>query len=349
MRPQEALRDLDRAFRNFWRERKKGRKVGFPKFKKKGKDDSFRLTGSIRVFPRHVQLPRLGKIRTKEPTTKLEGRILSATVKREADRWYVSLAVERGRGTPQEVEGPVVGVDLGLDCLAMLSDGSKIKSPKPLASQLKLLKKRSKQHSRKQDGSNNRRKSAIKLSRLYRRIRLVRTDAIHKFTTMLTKTKSVIVIENLAVGNMMRNWRLARNIADAGWYEVRRQLGYKTMWNGSKLVVAPRKFPSTRSCSGCGSIGPRLSLSCRIFRCGVCGLVLDRDLNAAKNLERWYRKFSGNQYACGESSFGGTIFRDRSTRNDSPQAGSKRHSPFGDRWVSFAERKRAKLRRLKSV
>ncbi|MBW4629919.1 MAG: hypothetical protein KME49_31520 [Brasilonema octagenarum HA4186-MV1] len=123
--PQEALRDLDRAFKNFAFGRKAGRNVGFPKFKKKGQTDGFRLTGSIRVNTKSVQLPRLGKIRTKEYTGKFYGRILSATVNREADRWFVSLTVEAQRPEPSPVQGGYVGIDVGITSFAVCSDGTK--------------------------------------------------------------------------------------------------------------------------------------------------------------------------------------------------------------------------------
>ncbi|EQD33852.1 transposase, is605 family, orfb [mine drainage metagenome] len=186
---QEALRDLDRAFGNFWRGRKEGRRVGFPRFRRKhGRRDSFRLTGSIKIHPVSVTLPRVGCVRTKETTEKFHGRILSATVSREADRWYVSLTVEVERNDPQPVEGPVVGIDLGLNCFAVLSDGTQIESPRPLAKALRRLRHRQRLHSRKQRGSRNRRKSAAGLGRLHRRIRCRRMDFLHKASTGLAKT-----------------------------------------------------------------------------------------------------------------------------------------------------------------
>jgi len=284
---QEALRDLDRAFVNFWRWRKEkqGRRVGFPRFRRKhGRRDSFRLTGSIKVHPRSVTLPRIGCVRTKEPTAKFRGGILSATVSREADRWYVSLTVKVERPDPVPVEGPVVGMDLGLTAFATLHDGTKIDAPKPLAKALRKLRHRQRLHSRKRRGSRNRQKSALGLARLHRRLRGQRTDFLHKLTTKLAKTKSVIVVEDLSVQGMMRNRHLARSIGDAGWYEFRRMLEYKTEWYGSRLVVAPEFYPSTKMCSACGYVKDEMPLSERIFRCEACGLVLDRDLNAARNL-----------------------------------------------------------------
>ena len=134
----------------------------------------------------------------------------------------------------------------------MLSDGTPIEAPKPLTKALGRLRHRQRLHRRKQRGSRNRRESAAGLARLHRRIRCRRADFLHKTTTDLAKTKSVIVVEDLAVGGMIRNRHLARSIADAGWSEFRRLLDYKTSWYGSRLIVAPRFYPSTKTCSICG-------------------------------------------------------------------------------------------------
>jgi len=324
--PQEAFRDLERAFRN-WRQGRAGR----PRFKRKKSldDNKARLTGSIRVFPRHVQLPRIGKVRTKERTDKLlallsegKARILSATVAREADRWYVSLTCEVERPDPVPWEGEPVGVDLGLTSFLVLSDGTRVDAPKPLAKALRLLRRRSRQLSRKQKGSKNHAKAALRLARLHRRVRNIRRDFLHKVTTWLAKAKPVIVVEDLDVRGLGRG-RLSRSVADAGWGTFRRLLEYKTRWYGSQLIVAPRGFPSTRRCARCGQVGSGLPLSCRVFRCAACGLELDRDLNAALNL-RLYGLATPNSPtgsspgsdACGDPSGGGTA-QSRSTSHGS--------------------------------
>jgi putative transposase len=317
--PQEALRNLDRAFKNFWRSRKTG--TGFPKFKRRGVHDGFRLTGTIKVNEKSVVLPRLGKIRSKEATAKFRGRALSATVTREADRWYVSLAVERERSDPAPVTGPVVGVDLGLSTFATLSDGERIEAPKPLARSLRLLTRRQRFHSKKTKSSNNRRKSGRCLARLHRRIKYTRLDFLHKLTTRLTRTKSVIVVEDLAVKNMLKNRKLSRAISDVGWGEFRRQLEYKTEWYGSRLVVANRFFPSSKTCSSCSAVKETLPLSEREFVCEACGVVLDRDLNAALNLARLGSTGSSpGSDACGETTAGlvgrSTGRRPRRNRNE---------------------------------
>lgn len=285
--PQEALRDLDRAFANFWRGRKADSRVGFPKFKRKGKQDSFRLTGSISIFDNRVVLPRLGKIRTKESTGKFKGRVLSATVSRESDRWFVSLAVERERARAERVEDGIVGIDLGINNFAVIYDGDNTKyiyAPKPLAGNLKRLRHLSRCYSHKQKGSNNRRKAALRLARLHRHIKNTRQDFIHKLTTSLAKTKSAVIIEDLNVGGMVRNHRLARSIADSGWGEFRRMLGYKAQWYGSQLIAINRFAPSSKTCSKCGAVNKSLTLSERKWVCMSCGAVHERDENAAKNI-----------------------------------------------------------------
>ena len=320
--PQETFRDLDRAFKNFWEGRKAGRKVGFPKFKKKGCRDSCRFsTGAMKALGKHVQLPRLGKIRVKEITS-VKGRILSATISREADRWFVSFTVERDRAIPEtRTDGVDVGVDLGIHSFAVLSRGESLHSPRALRQNLKRLKRRQKKHSRKTKGSKNRKKSARRLGRLHRRIRNQRRDFLHKESTKLAKAKRVIVVEDLTVRNMSASARgtkenpgknvraksgLNRSILDEGWREFRRMLEYKTVWYGSKLVVAPTSYPSSKMCSACGFRRAHLSLSVRQWECPACGAVHDRDRNAAINLEKFGTASSAGSYACGDSSGGGT-------------------------------------------
>jgi putative transposase len=306
--PQEALRDLDRAMNSFFasRNKKSRRRVGFPKFKSKGISDSFRLTGQIRIGPRFVQLPRLRMIRTKESTAKLiasRAEVSSASVRREADRWFVSLTVEVERPDPARVQGPNVGIDRGLTRFAVCSDGSVIESSKALQRGLRKLRQLSKSLSRKKKGSKNRDKAKLRLARHHRRIRNQRKDALHKATTHLAKTKQVIVVENLNVSGMIRNRHLSRAISDAGWAQFTRQLSYKCQWYGSTLVVADRYFPSTKTCSGCGDVAAEIPLSQRVFACGSCGLSVDRDLNAAINLERYVAVSSTETLnGCGEGS-----------------------------------------------
>jgi len=324
--PQEALQDLERAFRNW---RRGGAGMPHLKRKKSLDDNKARFTGSIRVFPRHVQLPRIGKVRTKERTHKLlalldarRARILSAVISREAERWFVSLTCEVERPDFTPPAGEPVGVDLGLEAFLVLSGGTRIDAPKPLARELRLLRRRSKELSRKKKGSKNYAKASLRLARLHRRVRNIRRDFLHKVTTWLARTKPVIVVEDLSVRDLGRG-PLARSIVDVGWGTFRRMLEYKTRWYGSVLIVAPRGFPSTRRCSRCGHVEPELPLSRRVFRCAACGLVLDRDLNAARNLCSYgLAVLSGRTGsppgtdACGDPSGGGTAMG-RSTSHGS--------------------------------
>ena len=304
--PQEALRDLDRAFRNFYRGLKQGKKIGFPKFKKKGRHDSFRLTGTIKIEDATLQLPRLGKLRLKETPTRIKGKILSATVSRQADRWFVSITVEEEIDAPPPVQGKNMGIDLGLTSFLTTSEGMKIASPKPLNQALKKLKRLSKQHSRKQAGSKNRRKSAFRLARHHRKIGNKRLDFQHKLSTKLAKTKSVIVVEDLSIKEMLQKKGISRHISDMGWAQFIFMLEYKTKWYGSLLKKAPPYFPSTKRCSTCGDEREKMALDIREWICPHCGEKHDRDINAAVNLLKLHTGSSPGIDACGDASNGGS-------------------------------------------
>ena len=315
--PQEALRNLDRAYAGFFRrmrERKAGAKVkaGFPRFKAKKRGlGSFRLTGAIHVFEDAIQLPRLGRLRLKErgylPVVGV--KVLSATVSERAGRWFVSLQVEveLPDPPPQGERTEVVGVDLGVTKLATLSDGVTIDNPKALRTNLRKVKRLQRTVSRRQKGGANRRKAVQQLARAHLRVANIRQNALHQVTSALAKTKSVVVLEDLNVGGMLRNHRLAQAIADVGFAEFRRQLTYKGQWYGCAVVVADPFFPSTKRCSRCGSVKEQMGLGTRIYVCDRCGLTIDRDLNAALNLEQLATGSSsasrtpGVHNACGES------------------------------------------------
>ncbi len=297
--PQEALRDLHRAFQNFYRGLKSGKKIGFPRFKRRGVRDSFRLTGIIKFHERAIQLPRIGTVRIKEMRKiYYSGRILSVTVRRRANRWFVSVTVEEDLLDPQPVRGAPVGVDLGVKTLATLSDGNTFANPRALGRRLRKLRQLSKNLSRKQKGSKNREKAKLRLAKMYLRVFNIRQDTLHKLTTYLAKSHGKVVIEDLLVSGMLKNRRLARAIADVGFYEFRRQLEYKCGWYGSELVVVSRTFPSSKMCSQCGHRKKELSLSEREYHCDQCGLRIDRDLNAALNLVAVSLPETEN--ACGE-------------------------------------------------
>lgn len=289
---QEALRNLDRAYQNFFRRVKAGEKPGFPKFKRKKEGSgSFRLTGAIRVENDRIRLPRLGWIRLKErnyiPTEGIH--ILSATVSCRAARWFVSVQC-REEIEVSEAKGEPIGIDLGIKEMAVCSDGRRFENPKALRKAQKRLARLQRASSRQKRGGQNYKKTQKKLARLYYRIANVRKDALHQATSaIVAKTKpdgqrpGVVVIEDLNVSGMMKNHHLAQAIADVGFYEFRRQLEYKTMWHGEELMTADRFFPSSRLCPECGCINGELTLADREWTCD-CGAVHDRDLVAACNL-----------------------------------------------------------------
>jgi putative transposase len=297
---QNALRDLDCAFKNFFRTcalKKEGKhkgKCGYPKFKSKKKGrGSFRLDCPIYVEEDAIQLPKIGLVKLKEQDyLPIRGvKVLFATVSEQAGRWFVSVQCECEVPEPEPATGPVIGVDLGIKTLATLSTGETIANPKALRRRLKQVRRLSRRHSRKKKGGKNREKARRKLARQHAKIANLRRDTLHKATAKLVaKTKlpeeqpGVIVIEDLNIQGMLKNRKLSRAISDVGMYEFKRQLRYKTAWYGITLKEVSRWYPSSKTCSGCGAVREDLDLSERVFLCYECGLILDRDSNAALNL-----------------------------------------------------------------
>lgn len=291
-----------------WQDSKKGTRrgprMGFPRFKSKRRTTpSIRFTtGPIRLDGHtHVVLPVLGRIKTHEPTRKLAhrienktARIISATVRRDAGRWFVSFTVEVQRATrrPSRPKA-VIGVDLGIKTLAVFSDGRPaVANPKPYDAARKKLRRASRTVARRQgperrtgqQPSNRWKRANATRNRVHHRVAALRRDGIHKLTTDLAGEYGTVVVEDLNVSGMITNRKLARAISDAGFGEIRRQLAYKTVWNGGRLDVVDRWFPSSKTCSTCGTVKAKLLLRVRIYACERCGLVIDRDENAARNL-----------------------------------------------------------------
>lgn len=309
-----GLDRLARALKS-WSDSKNGKHKGrprrFPKFKsRRDRSMSFRFTAQpmrIENDRHHVTLPRVGAIKTHETTRKLQrriadgrARILVADVRFKAGRWFVSFVVEVERsGRVPSRPDAVVGVDLGVKSLAVFSDGRPaVPNPKHFDGAHRKLARLSRAVSRKQGPdrrigrreSNRWRKATRACNRVHRRIANLRRDAIHKLTTGLAREYGTIVIEDLNVAGMVRNRHLARAISDAGFGAIRRQLTYKTQWSGGTLIVADRWYPSSKTCSGCGAVKAKLSLSERTYTCTTCGLSLDRDENAALNLAALARR-----------------------------------------------------------
>ncbi len=321
--PQEALINLGVAYRNMWSDLKdpsvcRGRSrehrrqcwkrhvryVG-PKSRKHG-IGSFRLTGSIKVESRYVQLPRIGRVRLKErdylptracpyrkdePTAKGRPKLLSATVSERAGRWFVSVHVQEEVPEPQRVEGPRVGVDWNVsDEMLVAGDGSGgyvvFENPHSMKRHTMKIRRLGRQVSRKRKASHNQARARLRLARAHFTIANIRRDALHQGTTWLTKHNSAVVVQAGNFVGMMSDRRLAGAVADAAPREVIRQLEYKARWHGGELVLAERWFPSTQQCSRCGSLR-EMPRGVAIYRCNECGLVLGRNQNASDNLSRW--------------------------------------------------------------
>jgi putative transposase len=296
-----GLDGLARALKNFSDSkagRRRGRRMGFPRPKKKGRArDSCRFTtGPVRVEAdrKHITLPRIGVLKTHESTRKLArrlehgtARILAATITRTADRWFVSLTVEVQRQlSTGNGKRSMVGVDAGIRQLAVLSTGTTVANPRALGRSLRKLRRLNRELARRRPDSRRRDQTRRRLARVHARAANLRRDALHKLTTDLATQHDTIVVEQLNLSGLVRNRRLARALSDAGLAELRRQLTYKTTWYGSRLIVADPFYPSSKTCSGCGWVKAKLTLAERTFSCEACGRRLDRDLNAARNLAK---------------------------------------------------------------
>ena len=298
---QEGLRDADAALEHYFRKcqlKQQGKhkgKCGYPTYKSRKKAiGSARFTGTIKVYPDAIQLPRLGSLRLKERDyLPMNCKIGSATISEHAGRWYVSICVHEEKSEPTRATSEAIGVDLGIKTLATLSTGETFANPKALRKKLTALKRASRKHSRKKKGSNNRKKAKQKLAGVHRRIANVRKDALHKATSaIVARTKPdcerpcVIVLEDLHVSGMLKNHKLARACADVGLYEFKRQILYKAAFAGVEVKLASRWYPSSKTCHCCGWVKEDLTLAERVFVCEDCGNVTDRDYNAACNLAR---------------------------------------------------------------
>lgn len=291
-----ALRDLARGLSNWSKSRKgqrKGKRVGFPKFKSKNTVMRFAystgFTAPTAGDPYGLKLPRIGRVHCMENVyRRVDGaRLIRITVSRRAGNWYASLTVERESAASSSVSAPkrgVVGVDLGVKNLATLSDGTVIPNPRALGAGLKALRKAQQALSRKVNGSARREKAKGRVAKLHARVADVRSDAINKATAMIARSYNTVCIEDLNVAGMVKNHSLARSVSDAALGEFRRQLEYKAARSGVVLRVVDRWYPSSKTCSNCGVVKAKLPLSERVFHCDACGLSIDRDLNAAINI-----------------------------------------------------------------
>jgi len=282
----------------------KAGRARMPRFKAKhrGRQSCRFTTGGFGLGAdrRHIRLPVIGAVRTAESARKLarkvetgHARIRSATLSFQRGRWHVSFSVEVDSLDPvQRLGGVAVGVDLGIKSLATLSTGEQVPNPRRLDAVLQRLRRAQRVAARRRGpdrrkgvGPSNRwRKARARADRIYTRVANLRRNDTHQLTSRLVRDFDTVVIEDLHVAGMLRNRRLARHITGAAWAEIRRQLAYKAERAGVRLIVADRWFASSKTCSGCGTAKAKLALSERTYVCTACGLVLDRDENAARNL-----------------------------------------------------------------
>jgi putative transposase len=285
---QNALKDLDRAFKNFF----KG-KYGFPKFKsKKNPKNSYRTnkftrksgTTNIEIKDNKIKLPKLGWIKFRK-SKEVKGEIINVTVTRtNTDKYFISIAVK------EEIEelsktDKQIGIDLGLKEFAIISDGEKIANPRVLKQYEKKIARLNRSLARKEKGSNNWYKAKKKLAKIHEKVSNIRLDFLHKVSTKLIEENQFIAVETLKVKNMLKNSKLAKSISDVSWSKFVELLTYKAKWYGRDLVKMDTFFASSQLCNNCGYKNEKVKdLKVRNWECPECTEVHDRDINASLNI-----------------------------------------------------------------
>jgi putative transposase len=280
---QQGLRHLQKAFTNFWSGRAK-----YPNFKKKHHGGSAEFTkAAFRWKDGQVFLAKCSQALPIRWSRQIPACCSPSTITVKLDargRWFVCLLVDDHTVKPLPSTNKSIGLDVGVTSLIATSDGDKIANPKHFKRLHKKLRRVQKALSRKQKGSNNRHKARLKVAALHGQITDGRKDFLHKLTTQLVRENQTIVVEDLAIKNMVKNSKLAKSISDASWGEMTRQLEYKCQWYGRELVKIDRWFPSSKRCGNCGHIVDKMPLNIREWECPKCGMNHDRDINASKNI-----------------------------------------------------------------
>ena len=276
-----AFANLGKAYKNFF-----DRRAKYPKFKKKGIHDSFGLDNlNFHVDGKHIKLAKMSPMRMAEEL-RFEGKIMSGTVSRVADKWYISIAVEVKKDLTLPKTGKCVGVDLGVKDIAITSDGYKFANPRWIQKSEKKLKRLQRELARRQRTSKRRERTRLRLARQHDRVANQRKDWIHKITTYLVRNNDVIALEDLNVRGMVKNHNLAKAITNVSFGEFNRQIEYKVQMYGKQIYRVDRFFPSSKTCSNCGCVREKMPLHVREWTCPDCGAHHDRDVNAATNVLR---------------------------------------------------------------
>ena len=294
--PQQAIRNSVTAYERFFKGQAK-----FPNFKKKGQNDKFYVDSCIKIKDKHIHIAKVGWVKVYEDISRFENIIIkSLVISREADEWFMAFGYDEEIEVEDKPFTPIGG-DLGIKTFATLSNEKTFDTPnnyKKLKNKLKrlqrklarqslvpkvIINKNGKEQTVKAS-SKNREKTKIKIAKTHQKIRHQREDTTHKLTSYVTKNHSDACFEDLGVKNMMKNHNLAAALANSNFGEIRRQLQYKGLWYDCSIFLADRFYPSSKTCCCCGYKKVDLKLSDRVFKCDECGMILDRDLNAAINL-----------------------------------------------------------------
>lgn len=282
---QASLRNLDVAYKNFFRNIKKGSKPGFPNFKKF--NNSIKYPNNTCKYSKEnhkIQLSKCGWIKVIDYKIPF-GKLMNMTIsKSKSNKWFVSICVEQEVYPYINNSENEIGLDVGLKDFIVDSNGEKIDNPKFLKSQDKKIKRLRRQLSKKKIGSNNRKKQKLKLAKAHEKIAEQRKNFLHQTSSEIIKNNKIIAIEDLNISGMLKNHKLARSISDVSWSEFIRLLIYKGEWYDSKVVKINRFYPSSKTCNVCGYIKKDLELKDRIWTCPECNSILDRDINAAINI-----------------------------------------------------------------